>query len=29
VTEIDLETWTIAGRIATGRQPDGLGWLGS
>jgi len=26
VTELDLKSWTISGRIATGRQPDGLGW---
>jgi DNA-binding beta-propeller fold protein YncE len=27
VTELDLETWSIVARIATGRQPDGLGWI--
>ena len=26
VTEIDLETWSVVGRIVAGRQPDGLGW---
>ncbi|MFG0282990.1 MAG: beta-propeller fold lactonase family protein [Phycisphaerales bacterium JB039] len=26
VTEIDLETWQIVGRLKAGRQPDGLGW---
>jgi YVTN family beta-propeller protein len=26
VTELDLRSWTIAARIPTGRQPDGLGW---
>jgi DNA-binding beta-propeller fold protein YncE len=26
VTELDLDTWSIVARIATGKQPDGLGW---
>ena len=26
VTVLDLETWTVAGRIETGKQPDGLGY---
>jgi YVTN family beta-propeller protein len=27
VTEIDLATWTVVRRIATGRQPDGMAWV--
>ncbi len=27
VTVIDLETWKIAGRIATGPEPDGMAWV--
>jgi YVTN family beta-propeller protein len=26
VTEVDLESWRVVGRIVAGRQPDGLGW---
>jgi YVTN family beta-propeller protein len=26
VTVLDLETWKAVGNLATGRQPDGLGW---
>jgi YVTN family beta-propeller protein len=26
VTEIDLSTWSIVARVATGREPDGLAW---
>lgn len=26
VTVLDLESWSVAGRISTGQQPDGLGW---
>ena len=27
VTILDLESWSVAGRIQTGQQPDGLGWF--
>jgi len=27
VTVIDLETWTIAGRLRAGKEPDGMAWL--
>ena len=26
VTVLDLETWKVAGRIAPGREPDGMAW---
>ncbi len=26
VTVLDLGTWTVCGRIATGREPDGMAW---
>ncbi len=26
VTVLDLESWQVVGRIAAGREPDGLGW---